>query len=117
MPQSGRPANCSARNYKANELMDNLFDPGHEKAENHAGWSLGLSVVGISLWVVCYTFGIMIVYGVVCPIVIACGIWHAYAELRDKRSTRGWLLLAFSLACLAVSLLPWFLPIATLRNW
>ena len=97
--------------------MSDFFDPEHEEADNHAGWSLGLSIAGIVLWIVCYAFGIMLIYGFICPIIIACGVWYACAELRDGRSAQGWLLLAVSLVCLGVSLLPWFLPIATMRVW
>jgi hypothetical protein len=95
--------------------MSKAFPTKHELSVSYGRWTLVLSITGFVLWLVCYITGIMLIYGFVCPPMLAGAVWCAFEMLRNERSVQGWLLLAFSIICLAISLLPWFLPIATLR--
>ena len=96
--------------------MSKFFPTRHEDAVNSGWWALGLALAGIILWSVCYIQGILFIYGFICPLILIAAVWCAYKMLRDERSVWGWLAMVFSILCLAVSLLPWFLPIATLKR-
>ena len=93
--------------------MGKIFPTKHEMAAVYGRWALGLSLAGIVLWTTCYINGIIVIYGFICPPMLAGAVWCGCKMVGNRRSGPGWLLLGFSVLCLAVSLLPWFLPIAT----
>ncbi len=96
--------------------MSKIFPTKHEEAVTSGRWALGIALAGIVLWGVCYVQGILLIYGFVCPPMLIVAMWCVFKTLRSERSLRGGLIMAFSILCLAVSLLPWFLPIATLKR-
>lgn len=92
--------------------MSNAFPTKKRQAKNSLRLSLWLTVCGIVLWIIFYAYGMLVIYGLVCPFILGCAVWNGAYGLSNERTVGGWLVLGGAVVCFVVSVIPWVLPVA-----